>query len=332
MLILSQRDLRAALDASEVIEAVEQGFRLFARGEARVPERLHLEIPEAAGVMLEMPAFARSTEGEGETFSALGTKVASVFMNNTARGLDIVQAIYLLLDGETGAPLALMEGRFLTGIRTAAVSAVATKRMAGPGPKRLAVLGAGVQAEFHIEAMVRVADVRQIMISSRTEARARAMAERAQSLYSVECLVVSPQEAASKADLICCCTNATEPLIKGALLRPGAHINAVGSFKPDMRELDSEAVRRSRVIIDDWSAAGREAGEIRIPLSEGVIAEDHIKGTLADLVTEKVAGRTSPDEITLFKSCGLALEDLVTARLAYDRAKAMGLGISVEIR
>lgn len=332
MLILNQKDLREALVSSEVIESVEQGFRLMARGESRAPERLHLEIPEADGVLLNMPACAHAAKGEAETFSALGTKIASVFMNNAARGLDIVQAIYLLLDGETGSPLALMEGRFLTGIRTAATSAVATRRMATPGPKRLAVFGAGVQAAFHIEAMIEIAEVEEIIISSRTENHARELADRTRSLYKIPCSVVSPQEAASKADLICSCTNSTEPLFDGALLIPGTHINAVGSFKPDMRELDSEAVRRSRVIIDDWSAAGREAGEILIPISEGEITRDHIRGTIADLVTEKVAGRESPDEITIFKSCGMAIEDLMTARLAYDRAGNLGLGSKVEFQ
>src|SRR5262249_13664096 len=208
-------------------------------------------------------------------------------------------------------------GRFITAIRTAATSALATRMMSAPGPKRLAIFGAGVQAKYHIDAMMEAAQVEQAMISSRTPEKARSLAEFTESQYSIPCRVATAEEAASNSDLICTCTTARTPLFSGRLLRPGTHINAVGAFTPTTRELDSEAISRSRVIIDAESAAGREAGDLMIPIQEGAFDRDHIKGTLADVVSGKIEGRTGPDEITLFKSSGLAIEDLMTARLAY---------------
>ncbi|MEK6324656.1 MAG: ornithine cyclodeaminase family protein [Acidobacteriota bacterium] len=329
MLILSESDLRAVLSLGDVIEAVEAGFRALARDDANVPERLRLDVPAHKGVLLQMPAYLGSLNSSKE--SALGTKIVSVFEENAERGLDAVQAVYLLLDSRTGVPLALMEGRFITAIRTAATSAVATKFMAGPGSKRLAVFGAGVQAESHLEAMIEAADVKHVMIVSRSADKAGALADRVRAVHDLPCELVSAERAAAMANLICTCTSSPAPLFDGRLLNGGTHINAVGAFTPLTRELDTETVRRARVIIDAESAAGREAGEILIPISEGAIEANHLKGTLADIVSGKVAGRESPSEITLFKSCGLAIEDLVTAKLAYSRAIEGGIGTRVSL-
>ena len=326
MLLLSESDLRALLTMRDVIDAVESGFRALSRGEAVVPERLTLEVAAHHGVLLEMPAYAGFDGSAG-----LGTKIVTVFEENPRRGLEIVQAVYLLLDSETGVPLSLMDGRFITAIRTAATAAVATKFMAAPGSKRLAVFGAGVQARFHIEAMIEVAEIDQVMIAFSTVDKARALAERVGAVHNLPCELVSAEQAAATADLICTCTSSPVPLFDGRLLNAGTHINAVGAFTPSTRELDTEAVRRARVIIDATSAAGREAGEILVPIGEGAIDANHVKGTLADVVSGVIAGRESPSEITLFKSCGLAIEDLVTARLAYARAVAGGSGTRVDL-
>lgn len=312
----------------DVIDAVELGFRAIARGQANIPERLRLDVPDHNGIVLEMPAYIGSSGGEQ---SALGTKIVSVFKRNAERGLDSIQGVFLLLDSKTGAPLSLMDGRFITAVRTAATSAVATKYMASPGPKRLAVFGAGVQARFHIDAMIEVAQIARVMIVSRNAENARALADVVRESHKLPCDVVSAEQAAATANLICTCTSSTAPLFDGKLPAAGSHINAVGAFTPSTRELDSETVRRARVILDAQSAAGREAGEVLIPLTEGVINHEHVKGMLADVVSGKVAGRESVDEITLFKSCGLAIEDLVTARLAYSRAKTQCVGIDAPL-
>jgi len=328
MLILSESDLRNLLTMGDVIQAVEGGFRALASDGAIVPDRLHLDLPAEHGVLLQMPAYLSSPNGSGE--SSLGTKIVSVFDQNIDRGLDAVQAVYLLLESATGVPVALMEGRFITAIRTAATSAVATMFMARPGTKRLAVFGAGVQAESHIAAMIAIADIEQVMIASRSVDKARELADRVSAVYRLPCELVSPEQAAATANLICTCTSSRTPVFDGALLNNGTHINAVGAFTPSTRELDTETIRRARVIIDAESSAGREAGEILIPLSEGAIEASHVHGSLADVVSGKVSEFESA-EITVFKSCGLAIEDLVTARLAYMRALEGGVGTRVSL-
>ncbi|MFY9555098.1 MAG: hypothetical protein WAV47_10345 [Blastocatellia bacterium] len=329
MLILSESDLRAVLTMREVIEAVEHGFRAIGGGLVKVPERLRLDVHRHHGIVLEMPAYLDSLDGDDP--GALGTKIVSVFPDNAPRGLDVIQASFLLLDSETGTPLSLMDGRFITAVRTAATSAVATKFMATAGAKRAAVFGAGVQAEFHVEAMIEAAEVERVMIVSRNRERATGLAQRVSTVHGLPCDIETADQAASTANLICTCTSSPTPLFDGKLLTQGAHINAVGAFSPSTRELDTETVLNARVIIDAQSAAGREAGELLIPLSEGLINAAHIKGTLADVVCGRVAGRESASEITIFKSCGLAIEDLVTARLAYSRAVIEGIGITVEM-
>jgi ornithine cyclodeaminase/alanine dehydrogenase len=334
MLILNESDLRSVLEMRDVMAAVEAGFQALARGDVRLPERLRLAIPERKAVMLEMPAFSQSRPAAGQSATggecALGSKIVSVFEQNPARNLDIIQSIYLLFDAETGVPVSVMDGRFITAIRTAATSAVATKFMAPPAPERLAIFGAGVQARFHIDAMMCVARFERVMITSRTAEKARALCDYVRETYSTACDVVAAEEAASNADLICTCTTARAPLFDGGLLKAATHVNAVGALTPTTRELDAEAIRRARVIIDAEMGAGKEAGEILIPLAEGIIGAGHVRGTLADVVSGRVAGRESDDEITVFRSCGLAIEDLVTASLAFKKATARGAGVEVK--
>ncbi|HKV42399.1 MAG TPA: ornithine cyclodeaminase family protein [Blastocatellia bacterium] len=346
MLILNEQALREALTMAEVIDAVEHGFLALARGALRVPDRLRLNLP--GGVLLEMPAAEieppansgnpqsggprKGTPVQAHSGQrALGTKIVSVFEGNASLGLAVVQSLYVLLDGSTGVPLALMEGRFITGIRTAAVSALATKHMLPPGPQRLAVFGAGTQAAFHVEAMLAVTPLERVSITSRTVDRARSLVETVSSSYGLDCGVSSPEHAVAEATIICTCTTSAVPLFAGNLLNSGTHINAVGAFAPGTRELDSETIRRARVFIDERSAAGREAGEILTPVMEGVISYGHIKGTLAEVVAGEVPGRVADTDVTVFKSCGLALEDLFTARLAYEVATQKGLGASVDL-
>ena len=333
MLILTEQNLRQVLTMAEVIGAIERGLIAVSRGETIVPDRLRMNIPWAGAVLFEMPAglspHDQAGPDEGALSGAVGTKLVTVFPNNSRLNIPTVQSAYFLLDGETGVPLALMEGRFVTAIRTAATSAVATKSMASAGGKRLAVLGAGVQGAFHIDAMREICEVTRVVIASRSPDRAEALAQRTRNRMGLEASVTTAADAVSSCDLICTCTTSPGPLFDGRTIQPGTHINAVGAFTPDTRELDTEAIRRARVVIDSASAAGREAGEILIPLAEGAIMPVHIAGELADVVSGRIRGRTSVEEITVFKSCGLAIEDLVTARLAYSNALARGIGTSV---
>jgi ornithine cyclodeaminase/alanine dehydrogenase len=319
--MLSESDLRAVLTMREVIDAVEYGFRALGRGEAKVPERSRLDVPASHGVLLQMPAYANLNGA-----AALGTKIVSVFEENFRRGIEIVQSVYLLLDSETGVPLSLMDGRFITAIRTAATSAVATKHMSAPGSKRLAVFGAGIQASFHIDAMVEVEEVEQVMITSRSADKARALADHVRTTQDLRCELVSTEEAAATANLICTCTSSGVPLFDGGLLNEATHINAVGAFTPSTRELDTETVRRSRVIIDDQSAAGREAGEISIYRRNN--NADHVKGTLAEVVSGKLKGAPpGNNSVQIMRACDRDLVGGLPSR-AVDR----GIRISLRCR
>ncbi|HEY6329552.1 MAG TPA: ornithine cyclodeaminase family protein [Blastocatellia bacterium] len=335
MLILNESDLRRLLGMNEVIQALERGFRRLGSGLVRSPERLNMPLPELGGTMLEMPAAllpASATSNNEPGNTALGTKIVSVFPENANRNLDIVQSLYVLLDPATGRPLAIMEGKFITGIRTAAASALATKYMARADSKTLVIFGAGVQAGFHIEALLESTKLQRVIVTSSTLSRAESLVNRIAARYPVEAEIgESPGQALAQADVVCTCTTSAEPLFYGDLIKPGTHINAVGAFTPHTRELDTQLISRARVIVDAEQAAGVEAGEIQIPLSEGAIQRGHVKGALADVVLGTVEGRTSADEVTVFKSCGLALEDLVTASLAFEKAGAEGVGTEAAI-
>jgi ornithine cyclodeaminase/alanine dehydrogenase len=331
MLILSEADLRKLLPMRDVIDAVERGFRAVAQGGTTLPQRLQMAVP--GGVFLYMPAYASLAPVSDQVGpqDVAGIKIASVFANNRHYILDVVQAAYLLLDGRTGVPLSLMDGRFLTALRTAATSALATRWMAVPGNKRLGLFGAGVLAEFHAYAMSEVAEIDKIAISSRTLEKAEELARRIKAALRIDCDVLPPDQVASTADLICTCTTASTPVFAGNVVQEGTHINAVGAFTPDTRELDSYTVQRAIVVIDANEAAGSEAGDVLIPIAQGAITKSHIRGTLGDLVSGKITGRDSPRDVTLFKSCGVAIEDLVTAHLAYLRAKREGLGLKIDL-
>jgi ornithine cyclodeaminase/alanine dehydrogenase-like protein (mu-crystallin family) len=233
-----------------------------------------------------------------------------------ARDLPFIHALYVLFDAETQAPVATLDGAALTALRTAAVSGLATRLLAREDASRLAIFGAGVQARSHLEAMVAVRPVRDVMIVSRTPDRAEALADVAFDL-GLEAGMGSP-DAVAGFDIVCTCTTSPKPLFDGALLRAGTHVNAIGAYLATMRELDTEAVRRSKVVVDTRDAAFAEAGDLLIPIGEGAIGREHVLADLAELVRGAEV-RTSAADVTMFKAVGVAFEDLIVARAAVDR-------------
>ncbi len=367
MRILGRSDLERLLTPAAALEALEAAFRAAAAGRVTAPVRLPVEAGEA-GLFLYMPAVLRAepaaptlaaasaggtspaaaapqgdrggSRGQAPAGAeawcpagAAGAKVVSVFPGNPGRGLPLIQAVYLLHDAATGRPVALLEAGWLTGLRTAAASALAATRLARGDAAVLALLGAGVQAAFHLEAMVGVRPVRHVLVASRTRERAERLAAEAAARHpglAVE--VVSDADAAvAQADLVVAATTSRTPVVRGVRLRPGAFVALVGAFTPDAREADTEAIRRARVYVDTYEGALAEAGDLLIPMAEGAFAREAIAGDLAGLVTGRVAGRRDPDEITLFKSVGAAIEDLAVATLAVRLAEARGVGVTVEI-
>ena len=316
--LLSRSDTASVLTVPDVIGAVEAGFR--SAGEKDdVPVRLPVQVADRPAVALFMPAYLHGSR-------TLGAKVVSAFHDNPSRGLPMIAGFYVLCDAETGRLIALMDATFLTGIRTAAASAVATKYLARGDVKVLGVIGAGVQGRFHVDAIRAVRPIERIVVYNRTVERGRAFVDELES-SGISCrLADTAAECASEADVLAVCTSSKTPLFDGGMVRPGTHVNAVGVFTADSQELDTTLIQRACVYVDTYEGAFEEAGDILIPLRAGDITRDHVRAELTELVTGRKAGRASDEEITVFKSVGYAMEDAVTARLAYERATASGMG------
>ncbi|HXF06134.1 MAG TPA: ornithine cyclodeaminase family protein [Blastocatellia bacterium] len=319
VLVLNQSEIYELLPMEECIEVMAEALASLARGEALNPLRRALILPEERGLLATMPAY-------WGTGPALGVKVISIFPGNEGSAFDTHQGAVLLFDVERGHLRAVMDAAAITALRTAATSGVATRLLAREDAGDLALLGSGVQARTHLQAMQRVRRIRRVRVWSRQFPHAQAFAER----YSHGEILIEPvptaREAVVGADLICTVTAAREPVLSGEWLSPGAHINAVGSSTPSARELDTAAVVASRLFVDRRESALHEAGDFLIPKAEGAIGDDHIRGEIGDLLLGRVAGRTSPTDITLFKSLGLAIEDVAAACVLYRKAQERGVG------
>lgn len=327
MLVLARADVERLLTMPVCIGLMEEALASLARGEVVLPLRPVLRVPDSPNVFALMPAYSAS-------LPALGAKLITVFPENHGTGRDSHQGVVALFDAAHGGIAAIMDAASITAIRTAAASGLATKVLANPGAKTLAVLGSGVQARTHIEAMLAVRPFERISIWSRTAHRAAALATRARAGIASHADVVvaaSAQHAVDGADVICTVTASREPVLRGAWLHPGAHVNAVGASIPTARELDTPAVARARLFVDRRESALNEAGDVLIPMREGAFGADHIRAELGEVIIGKAKGRVRSEDITLFKSLGIAVEDLACARFLYDEAGRLGTGTWVEL-
>ncbi len=328
LLVLSERDVHALLPMADCIAVMKEALSALARGDAYQPLRMVMRTPDGAGFLGLMPGhLAPSTPVGG-----LGVKAVTVFSGNAARGMDTHQGGVLLFDPDTGRLSALMHGGAITAIRTAAVSGVATDTLARADAGELAILGAGVQARTHLSAMAAVRRLRRVRVWSRTNERARQfMAEQAQRYdFPIEA-VTSAEAAVRGADLIVTVTASREPILERGWLRPGVHMNAVGSSLPSAREIDGATVNAAHVFVDRRESAVNEAGDLILAAREGAFNLDRIEAELGDVLTGKHPGRRSADEITLFKSLGLAVEDVASASFVARRAIERGAGQRVEL-
>lgn len=310
MRVISGAEVAAALDDPSLIDAIDGAFR----SDAVVPVRHHHKILEADATLLLMPAW---------NDSFIGVKTATVFPGNRARGLASVSASYLLLDGATGAPLALIDGRELTLRRTAAASALASRYLSRTDSGTLLMVGTGALAPHLIRAHCRVRPIRDVSIWGRTPEKARALAARIDLPDVTARATPDLAKATMGADVISCATMAREPLIRGAWLTPGMHIDLVGGYTPEMREADDKALQVARVFVDTRAGAMKEAGDIVDPIRRGAIPETAVLGDLFDLARGRRRGREKTSDITLFKSVGTALEDLAGAALAFSRTEGV---------
>lgn len=314
ILILNKSEVERLLPIPVCIDLMADALLSLARGEVILPLRPVLRIPDSANAFALMPAYSTSLR-------AIGTKLITVYPGNHGTRLDSHQGAVVLFDGENGSLLAVMDAASITAIRTAAVSGVATRQLARKDAGTLAILGSGVQARTHLEAMVAVRSFKKVFVWSRNSEHARALVSSALPSARVEFEVVAdPEAAVENADVVCTVTASREPVLRGEWLKDGAHVNAVGASIPTARELDTSAVARSRVFVDRRESALNEAGDILIPIREGAIRADHIAGEIGDLLASGDGGRRNDTEITLFKSLGLAIEDLASAHYLHERA------------
>jgi ornithine cyclodeaminase/alanine dehydrogenase-like protein (mu-crystallin family) len=307
MLILSDEQVGTLLSTGEVIAAIEGAFARDYRSTVRMPTRTQMELP--GGVLLLMPCYDSS-------LPALGIKL--VFVREGVGPGDRIQASYALLDPASGDMLAQLEANCLTDLRTAATSAVATRHLARKDPAILGIFGTGRQARAHLNVFAEAFPFRRALVCGSSPVRGEEFVRAARANLKLE--AADAGTLVTEADVICTCTTSVAPLFDGRWLRPGTHLNLVGAFRPTTREVDDETIRRSRVLVDTYEGALAEAGDLLIPIERGAITRDHIAADLHELVSGKKPGRRSADEITLFKSVGCALEDLVTAQLVYHRA------------
>ena len=324
MLLLNQNDVMKVLDMTPCMEVVEKAFVELASGTAVLPPRINLFTEEGLG--LYMPAYLKE-------MGALACKVVTSYVNNPAKHkLPTIMGKVLLQDPETGDVICIMDGGYLTAVRTGAASGVATRYLAREDSgQKVGIFGAGAQARTQLQAMTIARDIaRAYVYDVNDETVGRFITDMASLLQLDIVRAASPDQVLEEADIICTASSSPAPVFGGSKVREGTHINSVGSHTPKARELDTAIIKRSKIIADSYDACLNEAGDIMIPIQEGVIDKSHLHAELGEVITGGKTGRTDAREITLFKSNGLAIQDVAAAKLAYDKAVQAGIGTSVE--
>jgi ornithine cyclodeaminase len=312
---INKEKIASLLPMNECIGVMEKMFLSLAAGECLQPLRNVMRLPDSSGVLGMMPGHAGELE-------VMGIKVITVFHANSEVGLPSHQGIVMLFDAKHGQPLMLFDALEITAIRTAAASAVATRLLSKKDSSTLAIIGSGEQAKRHIEAILLVRKIKKINIWSRKEKNARALAEKVSEQYNLPVNVCkSIQEAVEHADIICTVTSSKEPVIKGEWIAAGTHINAVGSSVPMARELDTETIVTSKLFTDRYESIFNEAGDFLIPKKEGAVNDDHVKAEIGEVLSGTKKGRENNEEITVFKSLGIAAEDIFSAYHIYKKIK-----------
>ena len=326
MRILRRSEVERLVQMPEAIDLMRAVFEQVGRGDVEVPERIGLTLNGGRDSVLFMPAHLPASQG-------VGLKIVSVFPDNQRQhGVSTINGVVLLNDANTGEVTCLMDASYLTALRTGAVTGLATDLLARSDSRVLGVFGAGVQARTQIDAVVHVRPVERVVIYAPTRAHARALAQEIDLRYGPRCrgdVAETPDAVLDEADEIVTDTTASTPVFDGARLREGTHVNAVGSFKPWVREVDTTTIQRARIFVDEREAALKEAGDLLMPMAEGLLQPDDIAADLGELVTGSRTGRHSAREITFFKSVGLAAEDVIVAQRVLQKAVKADVGISI---
>jgi alanine dehydrogenase len=332
MRLLTRTDVQRAIRMPEAIESVRHAYIALSTGRAQIPPRAAITVPAYGGVSLFMPGYLPGDDAHQET---VAIKIVSVHDRNPARGLDRINALVAVFDPETGLPRVLMEAGYLTALRTGAGTGVATDLLARRDACRLALFGAGVQARTQLMAVAAVRSLRQCRIFSPNPEKSEAMILELRTVLdsSIELLPArTPAEAIQNADIICTATNSPTPVFDGTWLQPGTHINAIGTYQPERREVDSTTMKRcSKIVVDTVEGAMSEAGDLLIPIQHGDIQESHIYAEIGEIAAGLKPGRETELEITFFKSVGNAAQDVAVAEAVYRRAVVEDLGVEIDL-
>ncbi|MGC8661157.1 MAG: alanine dehydrogenase [Nitrososphaeria archaeon] len=320
---LSMDDVRSLINIKDVIGAVDEAFREKARGKVQMPPKVYLFFHEYNGDFRVMPAYIPSLK-------SAGVKVVNVHVKNKDKGLPTVMATVLLLDPETGEPIAILDGTLLTSMRTGAAGAIAARELAKKGFKRVAFVGAGTQAKFQLLGLNEIAKGLEGKAYDVSEKTVEKFSDYAKSVGAAIDVASSIKECISDADVIVTTTPATEPVVRNEWVPEGAHINAIGADAPGKEELDHGVLLRARIIVDDMEQA-IHSGEVNVPISKGLLKPQNIAGEIGQVLEGKIKGRTSEKEITVFDSTGLAIQDIASASLAFNRAVEKGIGIKLRL-
>lgn len=324
--VLTQADIRQAISMAEAIEVVKGAFAQLSAGRAHVPLRTQLFFPEHNAVTLVMPAHLKDT-------GSLGVKVVSVFPRNPEIGLPTTHAVVVTVDAETGQPTAILDGTYLTALRTGAASGAATDLLARREAECVAIVGAGGQGRTQLLGVCAVRDIRRVWVYDAIPERASQYAQEARQwggrVPSDIMVAHSAAEAVAAADIICTATTSKTPVVDARHIRPGVHINGIGSYSPEMQEVDESIVARAKIVVDSRVAALAEAGDLVIPMLKGMISEHNIHAELGELVLGIKPARESQEEITFFKAVGNAVQDMSVAHRVLQRATELHLGTEI---
>lgn len=326
-LLLSKKDVESVLTMEDCLSAVERAFAELARGKTIMPQRAVIPVSEHKGIFLGMPAYI------GGDMDALGLKLVTVYPENpTKKKLPTVLGTLMLCDSTTGQVVAIMDAGYLTAVRTGAASGVATKYLARKDSKTCVIFGAGGQARKQLEAVNIVRPLDKVYVIDVVPATRDSFAEEMGEELGIEIVPTEDVKPAVEcSDIVVTASSSHDPVFDGNWLRPGTHVNNIGSHTPDARELDTTTVKRSKFVADLKEANMAEAGDLLIPIKEGAITENHVYASLGELVTGDKPGREDGEEITVFKSCGLAVQDVSTALVVYKAALAREVGTTVEL-
>jgi len=325
MLIISEKEVHKLIEIDELISALELAHIQSSTGKAVMPVRLVVPLPQIQGRITSMPGYLNEDK-------ALGMKVVTYFQDNPKKDLPAIFATIMLFSSETGKMIAVMDGTYITTIRTACASALATRVLANAETSVLGILGAGVQARAHIETLGRVRKLGRIKIFSPSGTSAAKVKSDMEHAVGIPIEVAANAEAVVRgADLLVTVTTAKEPILKSEWLKPGVHVNAVGSHRPDLREIDGATLAKAKVVVDSRAAMMGECGDILLAIKEGAITANQIHAEIGEVLAGAKPARISANEVTLYKSVGIAIQDVATAQLVYRKALEQNVGTNVEV-